>query len=139
MPRRYAALFLAVLTLGGCREDDDFVGAPGGARAYVTSDPPGARILVDNRETNRVTPDTITGLSGRHTITVRMDTSRTSYGYTAQVMLLDPDSTAVVEGPLLVRCSTEVCFRQQFRQHTVNRVRFAVNPAGTLSSIASRP
>lgn len=126
------ALLLLALVLAGCRENDSFVGAPDGARAYVTSDPPGARVLVDNKETGRITPDTITGLSGRHTITARLDTSRTSYGYTAQVMMINPDSIATVQGPLLVRCSTEVCYRQQFRHHTVNRMRFAVNPAGML-------
>lgn len=132
MSRRIIPYVLLALLFAGCRENDSFVGAPDGARAYVTSDPPGARILVDDKETGRITPDTISGLSGRHTITARLDTSRTSYGYTAQVMMLNPDSTAEVQGPLLVRCSTEVCYRQQFRHHTVNRVRFAFNPAGML-------
>jgi hypothetical protein len=132
MHHRTAAAALVLLLLTGCREEDGFIGGPGGARAYVTSDPGGAEIFVDSKQTGRFTPDTITGLTGRHDLTVRLDTLDTSYRYTAQIVLSNPDSIAQVAGPLTVRCSTTVCYRDLFRHYAANRLRFAVNPAGTL-------
>lgn len=131
MTQRLAFAALLALLLAACREEDGFIGGPGGARAFVDSDPPGGRILVDNRGTGRLTPDTIRGLTGRHDITVRMDTLGTSYRYTAQLVLPNPDTTADVNGPLVVRCSTPTCYADLFQHHGVNRLRFASNPVGT--------
>lgn len=118
--------------LAGCRDDDGFMGGVGGSRAFVTSDPAGGRILVDGRETGRLTPDTITGLSGRHDLAVRLDTLDTSYRYSAQLTLSEPDSTANVAGPLTVRCTTDDCYQNLARSHAANRLRFVTNPAGFL-------
>jgi hypothetical protein len=131
MSRCITIVTLAVLVLAGCREEDGFMGGPGGARAYVNSDPPGARILVDSRQTGRVTPDTITGLTGRREITARLDTLSTSYRYTAQLTLTTEDTLALVDGPLVVRCSMPGCYRDLLRHLAGNRLRFAANPVGT--------
>lgn len=89
---RFLVLIVPTLVVGACGGDDDFVGVPDGARAFVTSDPPGGRILVDGRPTSLVTPDTVEGLLGRHDLTVMLDTLGAIYRYSAQVMLSHPDS-----------------------------------------------
>jgi hypothetical protein len=132
MSRRTIAAVLVALLVAGCREDDGFIGGPGGARAAVSSDPQGGRILVDGRETGRFTPDTISGLTGRRDVSVRLDTLDISYRYTAELVLTNPDTVADVNGPLVVRCATMVCFRDLYTHYAANRVRFATNPNGAL-------
>ncbi len=131
MVRRITAAALVPLLLAGCREEDGFIGGPDGARAYVTSDPPGGEIFVDGKVTGQFTPDTIRGLTGRHDLTVRLDTLDTSYRFTAGLTLTNPDTIARVAGPLVFRCSTENCRRDLFRHYGANRLRFANNPVGT--------
>jgi len=128
---RITVLALLALAIAACREPDGPVGPVSGARAFVNSDPPGGRILVDGESTGRITPDTLHGLVGRHDITVQLDTFDASYGYTARVFLGDTDSLTVIDGPLVMRCSDAVCFANQFRHYSANRVRFASNPVGT--------
>jgi hypothetical protein len=103
----------------------------GGARVGVTSDPPGARILLDGRFTGRRTPDTIGGLSRRHDVAVRLDTLGVAYGFLAQVEA-DPDAVQHIHGPLVMRCPTNTCWEMHHRFHTAQRLRFASNPVGTL-------
>jgi hypothetical protein len=120
-----------LLLASACRESDGPVGPGSGARAFVDSDPPGGRILVDGNSTGRVTPDTIRGLVGRHDVTVQLDTFDTSYGFTARVFLGDTDSVTHIDGPLVMRCGDAVCWSGEFRHYSANRVRFANNPAGS--------
>lgn len=129
---RFLVLIVPTLVVGACGGDDDFVGVPDGARAFVTSDPPGGRIRVDGRPTSLVTPDTVKGLLGRHDLTVMLDTLGAIYRYSAQVMLSHPDSTANVSGPLLLRCGSDDCLDKLARESAVNRLRFATNPGGAL-------
>jgi hypothetical protein len=128
---RIAVLALLAVTVAACREPDGTVGPVSGSRAFVSSDPAGGRILVDGESTGRVTPDTIRGLVGRHDITVQLDTFDASYGFTARVFLGDTDSLTVIAGPLVMRCSDAICFANQFRHYSANRIRFASNPVGT--------
>jgi hypothetical protein len=130
MSRRGSILVFAVLLVAGCREDDGLVGGSGGSRAFVMSDPPGARILVDERETSRFTPDTIRGLAGQRTITTRFDTANATYGYSARVIFTGNDTTVDIAGPLLFRCQETLCYQNAFLHHAANRVRFANNPVG---------
>lgn len=130
MPRRSWILLFGVLALAACREDDGLLGGTGGSKAYVVSDPPGARILVDERETSRITPDTVAGLAGQRTITTRFDTANASYGYSARVLFSGNDTTVDIAGPLLFRCQESLCYQNAFLHHAANRVRFANNPVG---------
>ncbi len=118
--------------LAGCREGDGPIRPVDGGRAWVASDPPGARIFVDNIDTRQFTPDTVRGLSGRHDISVRLDTLGTTYGFTARIFLSDEDSTVSISGPLVMRCDEVICFTAQHRYWAANRVRFATNPVGNL-------
>lgn len=130
MSYRSLTFLCVVLLVAGCREDDDLVGETGGSRAFVVSDPQGARILVDERETSRFTPDTIRGLSGQRTITTRFDTANATYGYSALVTFTGNDTTVDIAGPLLYRCDQTLCYQNAFLHHAANRVRFANNPVG---------
>jgi hypothetical protein len=136
MIRRTLALIALPLLLAACREGDPFV--PGGeGRVSVQSDPPGARILLDGRNTGRRTPDTVPGLSRRHDVAVRLDTLGIAYGFLAQVVAA-PDSLPEIYGPLVMRCGTEVCWEQHHRIHSPFRIRFATNPVGALFLRAGR-
>lgn len=128
---RVVPALLALLLLAACREEDGIIGGGGPGRAYVVSDPPGARILVDDRGTGRVTPDTIDGLAGRREITVRLDSGGFNYGYTARVDV-SGDTLIEIEGPLVLRCVEPACYRSLARYRTGNRIRFATNPNGML-------
>jgi hypothetical protein len=128
--RNLTVLLAMVLLITACREDDGLVGGTGGSRAFVVSDPQGARILVDERETSRLTPDTIRGLSGQRTITTRFDTADATYGYSARVIFSGNDTTVDIAGPLLFRCQETLCYQNAFVHHAANRVRFANNPVG---------
>jgi hypothetical protein len=130
MSQRSVILLLTVLLVAACREDDGLIGETGGSRAFVVSDPPGARILVDERETSRVTPDTIRGLSGQHNITARFDSANATYGFNARVIFPGTDTTLDIMGPLLFRCFETLCYQNVFEHHAANRVRFANNPVG---------
>jgi hypothetical protein len=121
---------LLILLAGACREGDDLVGGTGGSRAFVVSDPPGASIIVDERSTGRVTPDTVRGLADRHDITARLDTFDASYGFNARFIFPGTDTTITIFGPLLFRCFDPLCYRNAFRYYAANDVRFASNPVG---------
>jgi hypothetical protein len=125
-------LVLAAAVLGGAACSDAQPWDPsGGARVAVTSDPPGARILLDGRFTGRRTPDTIGGLTRRHDVAVRLDTQNVAYGFLAQVEA-DPDDVARIHGPLVMRCPMSACWETHHRFHTPNRLRFSSNPIGAL-------
>jgi len=121
---------LTVLLFVACREGDGPIGPNGNARVLVISDPPGARLILDNRDTGLRTPDTLRGLGGRHDITAQLDTFNATYGFTARVQLANADSLFTIEGPLVNRCSDIICYNSQTRHYSVNRVRFASNPVG---------
>jgi hypothetical protein len=97
---------------------------------FVSSDPQGARLIVDDRDTGLRTPDTLRGLGGRHNISAQLDTFGATYGFTARVFLANVDSLFTITGPLVNRCAEVLCYSNQFRHYSVNRVRFAANPVG---------
>jgi hypothetical protein len=133
MPQRsltFPLVLLLVLVLAACREDDGIIGETGGSRAFVVSDPPGARILVDERATGRFTPDTVGGLAGQHNITARFDSVEATYGFNALVLFPGSDTTIDITGPLLFRCAEVLCYQNVFQYYAVNRARFASNPVG---------
>jgi len=119
----------SVLLAAACRQGDGPT-SPGNARVFVSSDPPGARLIVDDRDTGLRTPDTLRGLGGRHNISAQMDTFGATYGFTARVFLANVDSLFTISGPLVNRCAEVLCYANQFRYYSVNRVRFASNPVG---------
>ncbi len=68
------------------------------SKVAVTSNPPGAAILVDGHETGRITPAEVIVSKGEHRVTVR----RAGYfDYTAEARLA-PGNTVVVNAPLQV-------------------------------------
>jgi hypothetical protein len=129
---RLLFMFTAALLIGAtaCREPDGPI-LSGEGRVFVTSDPDGARIFLDNRDTGRLTPDTLRGLSGTHDFSVQLDTFQALYGYAARLVISEPELYTLI-GPLVNRCGDALCLANQFRHYSVNRVRFASNPVGTL-------
>ncbi len=98
---------------------------------FVDSDPPGAHILVDQKDTGHLTPDTVRRIGGQRQISVQIDTFQALYGFTARVFVPDNDSVLTLSGPLVNRCGDGLCYANQFRHYAANRVRFADNPVGT--------
>jgi hypothetical protein len=125
-------LLLLTLVLAGCQRGDAIFGGSDDVRVLVLSDPPGARIVVDGRETGFHTPDTLRGLVGRHDITPRIDTGGVTYAYNARLSIPAEAGLTVVTGPLLLRCFEPVCYERLSRFHTGNGFRMGVNPAGML-------
>jgi hypothetical protein len=127
--RRRSAL-VALLCLAACRQGDGPLNPGGNGRVFVMSDPPGARLLVDSRDTGLRTPDTLRGLGGRHDITAQLDTLGATFGFTARIQLINPDSLLTISGPLVNRCSDILCYNRQNRPYAANRMRFRHNPVG---------
>ena len=136
--RALSVIAAVVLIAGGCREADAPTG-PGsaGARLYITSDPNGARILVDGRDTGRLTPDTVPGFTGEHEVQVRIDTLNTTYEYNVRVNV-DRRDTVVnqLHGPLAVQCTFSSdfspCYRRLHSYHTAAGLRFTTNTLGSV-------
>ncbi|CAN5638338.1 hypothetical protein BH23GEM9_BH23GEM9_06390 [soil metagenome] len=137
MKSRYVAGFTLVSALlGGCREPDG-PGGPirGGTRMLVSSDPQGATITLDQRDTGLRTPDTIGGLGGTHVLNVQLDSAGVRYSYSVQIAVSRVDSVLRNHGPLTRQCTaTELgqCYSQMHRYHEAAGVRFATNPLGGL-------
>ncbi|MGH7504620.1 MAG: hypothetical protein ACRELX_03175 [Longimicrobiales bacterium] len=132
---RYRRLIIGLsltLVVAACREDDGLVDGSGGSRAFVTSDPAGASILIDERQTEQITPDTVGGLAGRHDISAQLDTFDATYGFNARIVFPGSDTTFNVHGPLLLRCFDPLCYRNVFRHYSANQIRFANNPVGAI-------
>jgi len=119
-----------VLGVTACREPDGPVQS-GEGRVYVTSDPQGGRIYLDNNDTGRLTPDTLRGLAGTHDFAVQLDTFQAIYGYAARLFVGESE-LYTLDGPLVNRCGDGLCLASQFRYYSVNRIRLASNPIGTL-------
>src|SRR5690606_21548551 len=98
----------------------------------VDSEPRGARIVVDGDARAAVTPDTLRDVRvGRRNITVLLDSAGVSYGFATRVDV--PSEGGVdVFGPLLVWCGSDACFRNHTKYRTVNTMRFASSPTGSL-------
>jgi hypothetical protein len=135
MKRHLVLLLLCMLY--GCA-DEEIAGGAQHIRVIVMSDPPGARIVVDERDTGRLTPDTLRGLIGQHDITPQIDTLGARYGYNARLSIAREDSTLEVRGPLLLRCFEVQCFQALARSYASADLRFSVNPAGMLFHRDSR-
>lgn len=122
------------LAVAGCREPDRPLGPGSAGTVFVNSDPQGARIVVNGRETGRVTPDTLRDLrAGRDTLSVRLDTAGLAYGFSVPVGSAPSDGSVVeIDGALLLRCFTAPCFADVTRYFTPNRARFAAGAMGTL-------
>lgn len=103
--------------------------ADGTERVFVTSDPMGARIRVDDRDTGLRTPDTVADLTpGTHVIGVRLDTGGISYGVNRSVQVPQGGGVQRLDLPLLARCQTPGCLPQFSTFHEIAGVRFATNP-----------
>jgi hypothetical protein len=131
-------LILALLLLSTACRDEDMTGNASYIRVVVRSDPVGARIVVDERDTGRTTPDTPRGLLGRHDITPQIDTLGATFGFNARLNISPTDSLLEVRGPLLLRCFEMLCFQALSRYYAANELRFAANPAGMLFHRDSR-
>ncbi|MBI4410621.1 MAG: PEGA domain-containing protein [Gemmatimonadetes bacterium] len=128
MSSRILATALALIALAGCREPDRPTGPGPEGGLFVDSDPPGAAIIVNNRETGLRTPDTVRDVkAGEHEVRVLLDTAGLTYGFTARVQVV-ASTLSELFGSLLLRCGT-TC-PEITRYLEPNRIRFATNPAG---------
>jgi hypothetical protein len=126
-----APLFVAALALAACRESDQVVEPGENARIEVTSDPSGASIFLDGRNTGKLTPDLLRDLIGQHEVLVRIDRDNVIYGYRASVDVKG-DSLHRVHGPLTMRCATEACWGEYRRYREINSLRPSTMPNGAL-------
>jgi len=128
-------LAAACLLVAACREADRPVGPGVGAPVVVESDPQGGRILVDDRDTGRLTPDTLMDVgAGPRRIAVRLDSAGWRYGFAVDVDV-PREGLVRVYGPLLMRCSSDGCVQGVARYHSAGDVRFAASPTGSLFSV----
>lgn len=128
MKHRWALVLLVALT--ACREADAPLSpVSGNGYLQVSSDPAGATIFIDGQDRHKVTPDTVHGVYGRHTIQVQMDSAGNRYSYTVQLDL-HPDSVVRVDGPLMLARCTDRCAANDL--HTPHRMRFGRSASGPL-------
>jgi hypothetical protein len=136
IPSLLVGALAGALVLVACREADGPIGpVTGGVRMVVSSSPQGGRIFVDDRDTGMRTPDTIAGLSGTHTINVRLDSAGIRYEYIAQIAVGPTDSLLHLHGPLAVICSpaeVTACHGRLHRYQDAAGMRFAWSPLGSL-------
>jgi hypothetical protein len=124
----------ALLLAAGCREADRPL-APGAEAIQVDSDPQGARVYANRRNTGEVTPTVLRGLGpGTHEIIAELDTAGAVYGFRSEINLLR-DSVARVSGPLMLRCATAACRAATVRAHVAGAgggMRISTLPNGLL-------
>jgi hypothetical protein len=131
-------VLLAGVLAGGCREGDAPTGPrSGGMRLFITSEPSGARIIVDRTDTRQRTPDTVAGFIGQHDVQVRLDTAGVAYEYNVRVSVTAADTGVPrLHGPLVRQCGFALdltdCYERLHQYRTGAGVRFAVNPLGSL-------
>jgi hypothetical protein len=94
-------VFAAALFLISCREADGPLGGTQGT-LFVSSDPEGAHIYIDNTDTGLRTPDTV-HTSGSHDVAAILDTLNGRYTYVAHANIqgIEPFN---VSGPVIARC-----------------------------------
>jgi hypothetical protein len=138
MSSRIAVLSVLVVLLGltGCREPDG-PGSPvlGGARLLVTSDPSGARIYLDQRDTGLRTPDTVRSLSGSHVLRVELEADNALYDYLVQLSVPRVDTLLRLHAPLTLQCpfgELTPCYSRLHRYHDAAGMRFATHALGGL-------
>jgi hypothetical protein len=130
---RLAVAGVAAIAFSACSESDSPFSPGNNTRVEVSSDPEGAAIFLNGTNTGKVTTDLLRDLAINrvHEILVRLDRDNVAYGYRAQVEVAN-DSLHRVLGPLLMRCTSEVCSIQNHRYHTLGNMRVATNPNGAL-------
>lgn len=122
---------LAVL-FSGCREADQPVGPGVNSRVEVSSDPSGASIFLDGKDTGKKTTETLRDLGGLHEIVARLiDRDSIAYGYLAKVDFKG-DSLIKIGGPLTMRCTTETCDIKSQKYRDLGSMRISTNPNGRL-------
>lgn len=128
----------AVVLFGGCREADGPIGPRmGGAQFFITSEPSGARIIVDGDDTRQRTPDTVAGFTGQHDVQVRLDTAGVTYEYNARVSVEATDTVVRrLHGPLSRQCAVAPrltdCYERLHAYREGAGIRYALNPVGSI-------
>jgi hypothetical protein len=128
----FGVLVTLLISVTGCKDDDDPIFVGENTRLEVLSDPAGAAIELDEAATGRTTPTTFFDMSGgRHPVVVRLDRDGIGYGYRTEVDIRG-DSLHRVNGPLMFRCSGEVCLLGAARTRDFGNVRLASQANGAL-------
>jgi hypothetical protein len=124
------------MILTACRDGDGPAGPGANAVAVlIESDPVGARILLDDRDTNQRTPDTVRVNPGEHALRLRLDTLGFIYEYNAFLRLERTDSTLRLRAPLSLQCPVEnntACYTAARRHREAAGLRFATAAFGSL-------
>ena len=137
MRRRTGVLLTlaALAPMAGCREGDGPADPSlTDARVYLKSEPAGARITVDNRETGQITPDTVPLRRGDRTIELQLDSAGLTYDYRFVLQVEQSDSVVEVEVPVGLQCVTPdgACFQAARRERAAAGLRFATSGVGSL-------
>jgi hypothetical protein len=128
----WTAAVAAALAAGGCDNPErPFALMPAGD-LVVESDPSGAIIGLNGQNTGKRTPDTLFAVpSGDNQLLLVLDTGGIVYGWSERIIAPPEGTVGRLVRPLVLPCVTSAC-PSWSRNHTVNGLRVASNPAGAL-------
>jgi hypothetical protein len=119
-----------LLTLGGCREEDGPLGG-GTGQLFVSSDPEGAIIMLEDEDTGLRTPDTLQNLPPLSLVRMFLDSAGWEYGAAARVTVRG-GQLATLRRPLTIQCSGAACYNRNAQLQIHGNMTFALNATGAL-------
>ena len=132
---RHAVTILAAAALcavTACREEDGpLAGASG--KLVVTSDPSGARVIIDEVDTGLRTPVTIADVGGQMDVEVIFDSGGARYSYSRRVTV-SGNLTETIHAPLAARCGpgANLCIENFASTHIAGNFGISVNALGAI-------
>jgi len=134
-----AALGLVAASAAACDDPARPIPPAPGGSLFVSSDPAGAEIFIDDVRASGLTPTVLLDIpEGAHTLRLELDSAGSTYAYQAG-FLSTVDSQTVVRAPLTLRCSNMSCAADAFFANAPENVQFALSAAGppfTLDGLA---
>lgn len=130
MSKRIVVLALMALMLGGCREEDGPLG-DGTGELFVSSDPEGAVIVLEDEVTGLITPDTLRNLPPLSLVRMFLDSSGFQYSASERVTVRSGQS-ATLRLPLTIQCGGAACYDRNSQMQINGNMTVAMNATGAL-------
>ncbi|HEX6694567.1 MAG TPA: hypothetical protein VF035_07730 [Longimicrobiales bacterium] len=130
MSKRIVVLALMVFSLSGCREDDGPLGG-GTGELFVSSDPEGAVIVLEDEVTGLFTPDTLRNLPPLSLVRMFFDSSGFQYSASERVTVRSGQA-ATLRRPLTVQCTGAACYSRNSLMQVHGNMTLAMNATGAL-------